>query len=189
MDRLPSDVVTPRLVIRLWRPDDVEALRTAIEASIEHLRPWMPWVSLEPLSDGVRSQWILAGLAEWEEGGDAVYGAFHGSVVVGGCGLHRRQGPDTLHIGYWIHVDHVRKGYAAELARGLTGAAFGVDGIERVEIHHDKANVASGAIPRSLGFARGPDAPDQRDAPGEVGIDCTWSTSRAEWAARDRRRR
>ncbi len=86
-----------------------------------------------------------------------------------------------MEIGYWIHARHVRTGYATELVRGLTSAAFDVDGIERVEIHHDKANVRSSAVPRSLGFAPGPEAPDDVRAPGEVGIDCTWSISRADW--------
>ena len=54
----------------------------------------------------------------------------------------------TLEIGYWVHVDHLQKGYATEMARILTSAAFTVPGIERVEIHHDKANTRSGAIPR-----------------------------------------
>jgi hypothetical protein len=33
----------------------------------------------------------------------------------------------------------------------LTNAAFTVPEITQVEIHHDKANVASAGVPRSLG--------------------------------------
>ena len=108
---------------------------------------------------------------------------FRQGAVVGGCGLHRRSSPDTLEIGYWIHVDHLRRGYATELARGLTTAAFEVDGVDRVEIHHDKANVRSAAVPRALGFTRGPEQPDDVQAPAELGIDCAWSMDRADWIA------
>lgn len=184
MDRLPSEVVTPRLLLRRWRPEDVPPLSAAIEASLDHLRPWMAWVRAEPLSDHDRTELIVSWDREWENGGDRVYGVFRDGVIVGGCGLHRRRAPNTLEIGYWIHVDHVRQGYATELASGLTTAAFGVRGIDRVEIHHDKANMWSAAVPRSLGFTRGPEQRDEVQAPAEIGIDCSWSISRLDWHAR-----
>ena len=56
-----------------------------------------------------------------------------------------------------------------------------MSGIERVEIHHDKANTASGAVPRRLGFRFAGERPDGAQAPAELGIDCTWAVSRADW--------
>jgi RimJ/RimL family protein N-acetyltransferase len=109
------------------------------------------------------------------DGGDAVYGMFADGTVVGGCGLHRRRGPDVLEIGYWVHADHVRQGLATEAARLLTAAAFAVPGIVRVEIHHDRANLASRAVPARLGFTYVGEVPDQVDAPAEEGIDCIWA--------------
>lgn len=179
--RLPSELVTPRLYLRLWRPDDAAALGAAIEASLEHLRPWLAWTGSEPLSDEDRVQLISSGRADWRDGGDASYGVFRDGAVVGGCGLHRRQGPRTMDLGYWVHVDHIGQGYAVEMARALTAAAFDVPGVERVEIHHDKANTRSRAVPRSLGFTPGPEQPDGIHSPGEAGIDCSWSISRADW--------
>ncbi len=184
MDRLPDEITTPRLVLRRWHRDDVPALREAIAASIDHLRPWMAWVPFEPLSDEDRTELIESWDRDHRNGGDAVFGVFHDGIVVGGSGLHRRRGPDALEIGYWIHVDHVRRGYATELVTGLTTAAFEIDGIERVEIHHDKANVASAGVPRALGFEPGEERPDERQAPAEIGIDCAWSVSRGQWARR-----
>jgi ribosomal-protein-serine acetyltransferase len=180
--RLPSEIVTPRLFLRLWRPGDAAALGSAIEASFEHLRPWLAWMRFEPLSDEDRVKLINNGRAAWRDGGDANYGVFLDHVVVGGCGLHRRRGPWTMDLGYWIRADHTGRGYAVEIARGLTTAAFGVPGIERVEIHHDKANVRSRAVPRSLGFVPGPVQPDGIHSPGEVGVDCSWSISRTDWS-------
>lgn len=189
MDRLPSEILTERLVLRLWRPDDAVALSEAIEASVEHLRPWLAWVRFEPVSDEHRVRLIESGRAEWQNGGDANYGVFADRTVVGGCGLHRRQGQGSMDLGYWLHVDHTGRGYAVELARGLVAAAFDVPGIERVEIHHDKANARSRSVPRSLGFAPGPEHHDGIHSPGEVGIDCSWSISRADWRRSDARAR
>lgn len=187
MGRLPNAIATPRLRLRLWRPDDVPALRAAIEASLDHLRPWLAWVPQEPLDDQERTRFIVASNEKWEQGGDAVYGVFSGDAVVGGCGLHHRCGPNTLDLGYWIHADHIGNGYAQELARALTDAAFGLEGVDRVEIHHDKANARSRGVPRALGFDPGPERPDEVTAPAEVGIDCTWSISRSAWTARQTR--
>jgi ribosomal-protein-serine acetyltransferase len=61
--------------------------------------------------------------------------------------------------------------------------AFTVEGIDRVEIHHDRANRASRAVPQRLGFTFAGERPDTVRAPGEEGVDCTWSMSRARWAA------
>ena len=59
--RLPSEIVTPRLILRLWHPDDAAALGAAIAASFEHLRPWLAWIRFEPLTDDDRVQFINSG--------------------------------------------------------------------------------------------------------------------------------
>lgn len=185
MSVLPEAINTPRLELRRWSVDDVDALAEAIAESLEHLRPWMAWVPFEPMPREVRLSKIREWNAAWAAGGDAIIGAFHEGRVVGGCGLHRRAGPDTLEIGYWIHVAHSRRGYATEVARALTSAAFTVEGIERIEIHHDKANVASRGVPVALGYEFTGETPDDIAAPGEVGIDCGWVLTKDRWASRN----
>jgi RimJ/RimL family protein N-acetyltransferase len=178
---LPVGVDGERLTIRHWRPDDVPALGDAITASREHLRPWMAWVVDEPLSDADRLTVIESWQRTWAAGGDSVYGAFVDDMVVGSCGLHRRAGSAVLEIGYWVHVDHLRRGYAHEIASTLTTAAFTVPGVERVEIHHDEANLRSRAVPVRLGFSLVGSRPDEPVAPGEIGVDVAWSITRHEW--------
>ncbi len=106
---------------------------------------------------------------------------FAADVVVGGTGLHRRIGEGGLEIGYWTHVDHVREGYATEVSRALTDPAFTVEGIDRVEIHHDRDNVPSGRIPPSLGYRNVGEIAHPPEAPSESGIRRIWRTTRAEW--------
>jgi RimJ/RimL family protein N-acetyltransferase len=186
MTRLPDHVETERLVLRRWEAADAPALAAAIAESIEHLRPWMPWAAAEPIAPTDRVRWIEQRDREWEDGGDVVLGMLLADgTVIGGTGLHRRAGPDTLEIGYWAHVDHTGHGYVTEAAAALTDAAFTVPGIDHVEIHHDQANTASGRVPERLGYTCvGEIAPPADTAPGESGVHLGWSLDRAEWAAR-----
>ena len=166
-------------------PSDAPALHQAVIESIEHLRPWMSWIAEEPLSLEARR----ARIAEWEEtwrrGGDVLLGVFVNDAVAGGCGLHRRRGPDTLEIGYWLHPSFVRQGLASAAGELLTEAAFCVRGIDHVEIRHDEANLPSGAVPTRLGYRFvGETVPDEPPTPGAVGIDHIWRLSREEWTAR-----
>jgi RimJ/RimL family protein N-acetyltransferase len=184
MTRLPDFVETSRLTLRTWKPEDVEAMAAAVTASIDHLVPFMPWAALEPQSIDERLKLIAGWDAEWRNGGDVLFGVFLDGTPVGGCGLHRRLGPNALEIGYWVHVDHVRQGYAKEASAALTDLAFTVDGVERVEIHHDRANGASRAVPESLGYEFAGETPDAVTSPGEDGIDCTWIMTKARWRER-----
>ena len=38
-----TPIYTPRLVLRCWRPADAPLLKEALDSSLDHLRPWMPW--------------------------------------------------------------------------------------------------------------------------------------------------
>jgi ribosomal-protein-serine acetyltransferase len=88
----------------------------------------------------------------------------------------------VLEIGYWLHPAFVGRGHATHLARLLTGASFTVDGIERVEIRHDVANVRSGAVPARLGFTLLRETPNAEPAPADAGTDRVWSVTREAWA-------
>jgi RimJ/RimL family protein N-acetyltransferase len=144
----------------------------------------MGWIKFEPLTRAERVTLIERWIREWEEGGDAVFGVFHDGEAVGGAGLHRRLGPGALEIGYWTHVDHIRKGYATELSAALTSTAFAVAGIDRVEIHNDLANEASGGVPDALGYHR--ERVDSREpqAPAETGQLVIWTMTRQTWELR-----
>jgi RimJ/RimL family protein N-acetyltransferase len=148
----PRQIATARLVLRAWRPEDAPHLKHAIDSSLEHLRPWLPWAWDEPSP----LEEIAARLARFTDnfatGKDWLYGIFTPDerTVIGGTGLHPRIGPGGVEIGYWIAVQQTHKGYATEVARALTMAAFALLEIERVEIRCDPRNVASANLPRQL---------------------------------------
>ncbi len=184
MDRLPERTETERLLLRRLTPGDEPAMNAAITASLEHLRPWMPWAAHEPLSAVDRLAVIATWEQEWRDGGDLIYGVFLDGDYIGNSGLHRRGTTDTLEIGYWVHVDHTGHGYITEASEALTAMAFGQPGIERVDIHNDRANVPSGAVPRRLGFALAHEVAKEIVAPGETGVEQQWEVTRDEWIAR-----
>jgi RimJ/RimL family protein N-acetyltransferase len=184
MSPWPQRIETERLVLRTWQDEDARALGVAIAESLDHLLPWMPWAAAEPVALEDRRKLIAQWDRAWRVGEEVVYGVFFDGTVVGGSGLHRRIGPTGLEIGYWIHADYLRRGFASEVAAALTDIAFSLEGIERVEIHHDRANVASGWVPRTLGYGFVRERPDEVTSPGETGVDCTWSVARTEWFSR-----
>jgi len=178
---LPDRVDDGDLVLRRWQLDDAEAMAEAIVDSLEHLRLFMAWIAHEPQTLEQGRALIVGFNADWLGGGDVVLGMFLDGRAVGGTGLHRRRGPHTLEIGYWVRRDCVGQGLATRASRLLTTLAFGVPGIDIVEIHHDKANVRSRAVPERLGFELVGEGPDEITSPAEIGIDCTWRTTRDRW--------
>lgn len=72
---------------------------------------------------------------------------------------------------------------ATSAARALTDHAFATPGVDRVEIKHDAANVASAGVPARLGFRRVGGEPREPKAPAKTGVHVVWRVTREEWAA------
>ena len=146
-------VLTPRLCLRCWNPEDAPALKAAVDASREHLIPWMQWAREQPTLQ-MQIDRLRRVRSEFDLGQDFVYGVLSRDErqVLGGSGLHARSADRARMIGYWIHVDHIGQGCATETSAALTKVAFLIEDLDRVEIHCDPANAASAAIPRKLGY-------------------------------------
>ena len=175
MERPPEeiDLADVGAVLRRSRVADLDALQVAIEESRDHLRPFMFWAD--------QSREDTAGfLARSEEGWDTrqefgylIRDGGDGRVL-GGGGLHRRGGPETIEIGYWRRADAGGRGVVTALAGALTGVGLELDGIERVEIHCDVANSASAAVPRRLGYRLDGVIDKPPQAPAETGRHQVW---------------
>jgi RimJ/RimL family protein N-acetyltransferase len=181
MARLPERIVDGDLLLRRWRVEDAALQERVVTESLEHLRPWMPWIAHEPQPIEQRRDTLAAWEREWEAGGDAYLALFHRDEIAGSAGLHRRRGPGVLEIGYWLHPAFTGRGIMTAAVRLLTGAALSVDGIDRVDICHDVANARSGAIPARLGFVMTEEAPNREPGPADTGTDRVWSMTRAAW--------
>lgn len=172
-----------QLVVRQWRVDDVDLLHAAVIESLDHLRPWMPWIAKEPMALDERRQ-LVAGWDRLWDAGDRMCGMFVDGEVVGGCGLHQRIGPGGQEVGYWVRVGHTGHGYATAAARALTDMAFAMPGVTHTEIHHDVANPASGRVAAKLGYTLLHERPRPIEAPGETGVQRTWRVGRDAWPPR-----
>jgi RimJ/RimL family protein N-acetyltransferase len=150
----PYRIETERLVIRCYDPRDAALTKDAIDSSLEHLRPWMPWAADEPVSLEEKTDLLRGFRSEFDAGENFAYGIFSvdESEQLGGTGLHPRVGPGGLEIGYFIRASATRQGIATESSAALTRAGFEVCGADRIEIRIDPENVASLGVPQKLGF-------------------------------------
>jgi len=140
--------------VRCWEPRDAAALKEAVDSSLEHLRPWLPWAHQEPQTLEQKVELLRQFRGQFDLGQDFVYGILSAdeSEAVGGTGLHTRRGEGTFEIGYWIRESCAGRGFCTEAVAALTRVGFEICGIDRIEIRVDPANGASIAIPRKLGF-------------------------------------
>jgi RimJ/RimL family protein N-acetyltransferase len=185
----PERVAAGPLVLRRTRLEDAVPIAAVVAASLDHLRPWMPWAT--PEAADYRTQLVRIAEADemWAAGTGFIYVMIAGEnpperpregatgqdgEVVGTIGLHRRAGDDAVEIGYWIAAARTRRGYATAAARALTSVGAALPGIRQVEIHCDEANLASAAIPRKLGYRLDRVEPHVREAPGERGRRMIW---------------
>ncbi|MFI0778923.1 GNAT family N-acetyltransferase [Streptomyces sp. NPDC021212] len=160
--------------LRRWRMSDLEPLRRAIEESLDHLKPWMPWAAVQERQR--TAAYLERSEREWEAGESYGYAIITEGTVIGACGLMRRIGPGGLDIGYWLHPAWTGRGLATLAVAALVRQGFALPGIDRLEIVHDEANRPSAAIPRRLGFTEVArhQVPGGPTAPGEVGVDVIW---------------
>jgi RimJ/RimL family protein N-acetyltransferase len=175
----PERIETDELVLRRFVPEDLKARHQAVVASYEHLHPWMDWLP-EPPSLEQQREWGMQQHSRWRPGGDCNYGIFDAvdGELLGVIGVHDRIGPGGVEIGYWCHVDHTGKGVITRAATQLTRVLLALDGIDRVEIHCDQANVRSAAVPKRLGYRLDRIEPDGVHAPAESGMGMVWIKER-----------
>ena len=165
----PYRIETERLVIRCYEPRDAPLLKDAIDSSLEHLRPWMPWVENEPQTLEEKTALLKTFRSQFDLGDNFVMGIFSAdeSQLLGGTGLHPRQGPGGLEIGYFIRASATRQGYVTESTAALTRVGFEICEADRIEIRIDPENEASLGVPRKLGFIE--EATLRRRLPSKAG--------------------
>ncbi|MFE0649314.1 GNAT family N-acetyltransferase [Streptomyces sp. NPDC059534] len=173
--------VDAELTLRAFDAEaDLAEFFQVIEESLDHLRPWMPWVQEHSLARA--TAFLDSRVERWASGWEFTYAVVLDGAIVGSCGLHRYEDTEagTLEIGYWLHPSATGRGVATRAARALTDEAFLLPDVDCVEIVHDAANHASGAVPARLGFTDTlrPSDPTAPRAPAETGEDRVWRLSR-----------
>ncbi|MEM9723792.1 MAG: GNAT family protein, partial [Bacteroidota bacterium] len=147
-------IETERLIIRCYQPEDAPLLKQAIDESLSHLLPWMPWAKHEPEPLKAKVARLRKYRGQFDLGIDFTFGIFSKDekVLIGSTGLHTRLDEHAREIGYWINANYLRRGYALEAVTALTIVGFELEGLDRIEIHCAPNNIRSQGIPQKLGY-------------------------------------
>jgi ribosomal-protein-serine acetyltransferase len=160
--------------LRRWRDEDAPALYRAVNDTLDHLAPFMPW-AVDGYSEADSVEFLATTQRRWRDGEVFDYANVSADgEIMGACGLMSRVGNGGLEIGYWIGKRYTGRGLVTRAAALLTAEAFRI-GAGRVEIRHDEANERSALIPRRLGFTRVGTAP--AELPGgtaSTGVHVFW---------------
>ncbi|MGW7458325.1 GNAT family N-acetyltransferase [Streptomyces sp. NPDC054797] len=179
---LPQRVIElDELTLRCFNGEaDLAELFRVIEESVEHLRPWMPWVAEH--NRAKTADFLARRMDLWASGEAFTYAIVVDGAIVGACGLFRRgETPDNgREIGYWLHPAATGRGLATRTVRALIEQAFRLPDVDYVEVVHDPANRASGAVPARLGFTEHLRRPAERLAPAGTGEDQIWRLTRSQ---------
>ena len=166
MDKLlidvPEQIETERFILRCPRAGDGAAINAAICATMDDLRPWMPWAQAAPLLDE-SEVYCRRNQARFRLREDLPYFIFEREpgpetegregVLVGACGLHRIDwAVRRFEIGYWRRSGLPGHGIATEAARALSRMAFDQLDARRVEIRMDEVNLPSRKVAERAGF-------------------------------------
>jgi RimJ/RimL family protein N-acetyltransferase len=152
----PTRIETERLLLRPYGASDAVAFAELLERSRAHLAAFIPF-----FLDGDPRERVVKYADDFAAGVSFSYAAVLDERLIGGGGLFPRIGPGALEVGYHVHADEVRRGFATEIAAALVDVGFETCGAERLEMHIDPGNAASLGVARKLGFAEtGYDAKD-----------------------------
>jgi RimJ/RimL family protein N-acetyltransferase len=184
----PARVSDGNTTLRRITPADAPAIARAVHESLNHLAAWMPWAGsasatesfqrqrLGPIATGYdddTATWEFA-ICERVPGEDGR----ETELIVGLCGITVRD-DGRREIGYWVHVDHTRRGHATRAAAMLTQMWREHRREPRIEIRCDAANRASAAIPKQLGYHLEGVIDVEPEARSETGKLMVWSLQRA----------
>lgn len=176
MSALPELIPTGAITLRRERLADVDLVSSTVLASLDHLRPWMPWATPEAATVTAQRERIIRVEQWWDSGSDFTFLLLDAAQtrMLGHFGLHSRIGPNAIEMGYWLTPDATGHGYATSAAGALTKAALEHLGVARIEIHCDAANIPSQRIPQRLDYRLDRVEDEEIEAPAEVGRSMIW---------------
>lgn len=179
MERQPGQIIDcGDFVLRRWRgQSDFAPAFKLIEESLDHLRPWEPWVARH--SEKGTRDFLAKSESKWASGEVYDYAIAKDGILIGMCQSYHGSEPQGWRMGYWLHPAATGRGIATRATAALVTEMFTLPDVEYLEIAHDLANTSSAAIPRRLGFTevlREPATPPA--APSGSGINVVWRLNR-----------
>ena len=155
---VPERIATERFILRCPQPGDGAAINAAICATMDELRPWMPWAQAAPLLDESEA-YCRRNHARFRLREDLPFFIFEREpdgregVLVGATGLHRIDwAVRRFEVGYWRRTGLQGHGIVTEAVRALSRMAFDALEARRVEVRMDDGNEASRKVAERAGF-------------------------------------
>ena len=180
--RLP--LPTPRLVLRPFRPDDLEPL-LAFHSDPQAVR-YVPYPPRDRDAVATVLERKLANTA-WQQEGDllelAVARADDGELVGDVLLALRSVEHETVEVGYIFAPAHGGQGYATEAVRALIDLAFGELGARRVIARVDARNLPSRRLLERLGLRLEAHLVENEWFKGELTSETDYAVLAREWRA------
>jgi [ribosomal protein S5]-alanine N-acetyltransferase len=149
-----SDLITDRLALRIWSPEQVSAVTGGARSA--------SWADDFP-TEGDR---VIAGFIAEDPGNRlGAYGQRQiieraSGLVIGAIGLFWPPADRSVEIGYGVVPSRRGLGIAPEAVRGLAEFALAAPGVGTVHAEVEPANPASVRVLEKAGFERGPAGPE-----------------------------
>jgi aminoglycoside 6'-N-acetyltransferase len=186
---LPTSIVTKRLKLRRYQPDDAAWYAAMALANRDHLARYESGNACMGIEGEASARIALEGFARDTDAGVGTYlgafrrsdGAFVAQVYIG---VTDATLPGYL-VGYFCERSHLRQGYVSEAVAATVDALFAEGGALRVGLWCDDTNLASRAIAERLGMTlEGHVRADKRNADGSVTGSCAYGLLADEWRRR-----
>ncbi len=149
----PTDMIcTDRLLLRYFVPEDWIAVHAyASIPEVSQFDSWGPNTEAD-------SRAFVDHCIEFASANPVVRHDFAIIVsaedqLIGGCSL-KLQSPAEASLGYAIHPEYQRRGYATEATKGMLDFGFRTLGLERIVAQCDTRNSASYRVMEKAGMAR-----------------------------------
>ncbi|WP_327590028.1 GNAT family N-acetyltransferase [Nonomuraea sp. NBC_00507] len=142
-------IVTARLTLRPFGPQDAARIRSIVESGVRFLPPGAP-----SHVSGV-APWLAHGVHELRKSGQGVHLAMTDvdGVVVGAISLFKTSwSAGTTEVGYGVHPLYRGRGLATEAVRGLVEWVFEATELRRIDLTANLDNAASLRVAQKAGF-------------------------------------
>ena len=168
---------TERLRLREYTPDDLDALYEIL-SDPETMRHYPA-----PYSREKTARWIAWSLENYARYGFGLWARElkADGTFLGDCGLTMQciDGETLPEIGYHVHWNHWRRGYAREAGRAVRDWAFRSTDFPALYSYMNRDNQTSRATAASIGLRQVKTFEDPRYGPM-----CVYALRREEWEAR-----
>ncbi len=167
-------IETERLILREYNLDDFQDLYEILSDS-ENMRHYP-----KPYDENGTKRWIRWSIDNYEKYGFGLWAIElkNSGQFIGDCGITMQNidGESLPEIGYHIHKNHWRKGYAKEAASAVRDWFFESTEFSAVYSYMTHTNVPSYSTAASIGMKKIKEYPDEKGL-----VHFVYALTRGEW--------